>query len=112
MQRAIPPDLSQAKRQQSSAARQRESIGDLHLAADNFSGAIEAYTAALREVGRDAPAEQSRILQRLAEAHVRKGDYPAALEALHRARELARLLRDPRETAMLVWTARWTGMGF
>ena len=61
MQRAIPPDLTRAV-SPSEATRQHEAIGDLHLAADNFSGAIEEFSAALRDVGPEAPGEHHRGL--------------------------------------------------
>ena len=82
MQRAIPPDLAHAKRPVVDGARHHEAIGDLHLAADNFTGAAEEYVAALRDVGPESPAERCRLLERLAEAHRRRGDFDAALNAL------------------------------
>ena len=100
MQRAIPPDLAQARRSERSGAPQHEAIGDLHLAADNFVGAAEEYVAALRDVGPDAPDERCRLLERLAEANRRRGDFDAALKALAEARSTARVLMDPR------WNAR------
>jgi transcriptional regulator with GAF, ATPase, and Fis domain len=99
VQRAIPPDLTHAQRNAQEAARQREAIGDLHLAADNFSGAVEAYGDALRELGAHLPAERARLLQRLAEAQMRRGECAVACDALHDARGIARILGDPRLTA-------------
>ena len=89
MQRAIPPDLAQARRSERSGAPHHEAIGDLHLAADNFVGAAEEYVAALREVGASAPAERCRLLERLAEANRRRGDFDSAMTALVEARDLA-----------------------
>ena len=101
MQRAIPPDLSHAQRTAHDAARQREAIGDLHLAADNYAGAIEAYRDALRQVGPEFPADRARLLQRMAEASLRRGEHGPALESLREARSAARLLDDPRLTARI-----------
>ena len=50
MQRAIPPDPSERTLAPQNGASQREAVGDLHLAADNFTGASEAFGAALAEV--------------------------------------------------------------
>jgi transcriptional regulator with GAF, ATPase, and Fis domain len=101
VQRAIPPDLAHAAGPGHAGSGQHEAIGDLHLAADNFSGAIEEYREALKAVGSDAPAERSRLLLRLAEVHTARGEYEPALAALHEARDAARLLGDPRLTARL-----------
>ena len=78
MQRAIPPDLTRGASTPSESTRQHEAIGDLHLAADNFSGAIEEYGAALRDVGPEAPAERVRLLERIAEALIHRGESEAA----------------------------------
>ncbi|OGF13708.1 MAG: hypothetical protein A2W00_03530 [Candidatus Eisenbacteria bacterium RBG_16_71_46] len=101
MQRAIPPDLTPAHLPSKEGAEQREAIGDLHLAADNFPGAVEAYTAALRDAGPGQPTDRTRVLLRLAEAQTRRGDYEAALRALREARGLSRLLHDPRLNARI-----------
>jgi transcriptional regulator with GAF, ATPase, and Fis domain len=96
VQRAIPPDLSHAQRGARETARQREAIGDLHLAADNFTGAIEAYRDALKGIGLELPSERARLLQRLADASLRRGDHGAAIQALGLARAAARLVDDAR----------------
>ena len=101
MQRAIPPDLSHAHTPDRDGAQQHEAIGDLHLAADNFPGAVEEYAAALGSVGADAPQERCRLLTQLAEAHTGRGDFDDALEALHAARATARVLHDPRVRARI-----------
>ena len=101
MQRAIPPDLARAGQPGRTGTGRHEAIGDLHLAADNFSGAIEEYAAALNEVGADAPAERARLLMRLADAHKARGDFDAALDALSEARETSRLLQDSRTNARI-----------
>jgi len=90
VQRAIPPDLAHAAGPGHAGSGQHEAIGDLHLAADNFSGAIEEYREALKAVGSDAPAERSRLLLRLAEVHTARGEYEPALAALHEARDATR----------------------
>ena len=115
MHRAIPPDLSHAQSSVSEAARQHEAIGDLHFAADNFTGAVESFDAALKEVGPNAPYEQARLLQRISHALALRGEYDSALDALRRAREAARLLRDSqvnaricaRHAAILIQTGRY-----
>ncbi len=99
MQRAIPPDLSHAHLSAQEGALQYEAIGDLHLAADNFSGAVDAYSAALRELGPEAPRERCRLLLRVAEAQIHRGDYEAATGRLREARGTARLLGDSRVLA-------------
>ncbi len=101
MQRAIPPDQSHAHASAQQDALQHEAIGDLHLAADNFPGAVEAYSAALKEVGPHAPAERCRLLERLAMAHDRRGEYDSALALLREARQTARLLQDPHLNARI-----------
>ncbi len=100
VQRAIPPDATQARRSNRDDAPQHEAIGDLHLAADNFAGAADEYRSALRQLGADLPLERCRLLERLAEACRRRGDFDAALTALREARAATRLLMDP------VWSAR------
>jgi transcriptional regulator with GAF, ATPase, and Fis domain len=99
VQRAIPPDLTHAGHPALSGALQHEAVGDLHLAADNFSGAAEAYSAALGDMGLGFPRERCRVLSRLAESHIRRGDFQTALAPLREARDTARLLGDARVLA-------------
>jgi transcriptional regulator with GAF, ATPase, and Fis domain len=99
VQRSIPPDLAPARHPTRDGAPQHEAVGDLHLAADHFSGAAEAFAAALREVGPGEPAERVRLLIRVAEAHCRRGDFEASFAALDEARDTARVLEDPRQLA-------------
>lgn len=99
MQRAIPPDLSRTPGSAMEAARQREAIGDLHLAADNFAGAIDAFTTALRDLGPEPVEERCRLLLRLASAQTRRGDFEAVLASSREALDLARRLGDPRRRA-------------
>ncbi len=101
MQRAIPPDLSHGSAVLRDAVQQREAIGDLHLAADNFSGAIEEFSAALDHLGPDAATGRCRVLEKLADANQRRGDFDAAIGVLREARDLARLIHDPRSKARL-----------
>ena len=101
MHRAIPPDSPHASLPAASGAEQREAVGDLHLAADNFGGAIEEYSAALALLDGGSPAERCRLLLRLAMAHWQRGDFAASLRCLDAARPIARGLRDPRLKAHL-----------
>jgi len=101
VQRAIPPDLTHAHLSAQEGALQHEAIGNLHLAADNFSGAADAYVAALHQLGPEAPHDRSRLLLLLAEAHVHRGDFESGSKVLREARELARLLDDPRIRARI-----------
>ena len=94
MQRAIPPDLSHARLPAREDSRQREAIGDLHLAADHFAGACEEFRAALLATPADAAGERCRILLRLAEAENSRGESDAALRALAEAHVAARGLDD------------------
>ena len=87
MHRAIPPDLSHARLPLREASQQREAVGDLHLAADNFSGAVDEYGAALRAIHADAPAERCFLLLKLADVETRRGESEAALIALREDRK-------------------------
>jgi hypothetical protein len=80
VQRAIPPDSSHAGLPARESADQREAIGDLYFAADNFVGAVEEFSAALRAVDAGDPGEQGRLLVRIARSHIHRSDYPAALK--------------------------------
>jgi transcriptional regulator with GAF, ATPase, and Fis domain/Flp pilus assembly protein TadD len=82
--------------------QQHEAIGDLHLAGDNFSGAAEAYRAGLLNIGLDAPHDRCRLLEKLADAEARHGEFEAALGPLREAREVARPLHDSRLNASIV----------
>jgi transcriptional regulator with GAF, ATPase, and Fis domain/tetratricopeptide (TPR) repeat protein len=99
--RAIPPDLAHARKSSREEAAQHEAIGDLHLAADNFSGAIEEYGSALRVIGVTSPGDRCRVLQHLSDAHARRGDFETALRVLREARGVARLLGDPHLRAAI-----------
>ncbi len=99
MHRAIPPDSAHANLPLREGVQQREAVGDLHLAADNFAGAIEKYNAALSSLAGEAPEERCRLHLRLAVAHYQRGDFDASLRNLAAARSTARRLRDPRHNA-------------
>ncbi|HTK32910.1 MAG TPA: sigma 54-interacting transcriptional regulator [Candidatus Saccharimonadaceae bacterium] len=101
MQRAIPPDQAHTPGTGRIEVGQQESIGDLHLAADNFAGAVEAYSTALREAAPHQPTERTRLRERLAEAEMRRGEFDAALRHVGEARREARLLHDSRVNARL-----------
>jgi len=101
VQREIPPDLARAAGAARAGSGRHEAIGDLHLAADNFSEALEEYRAALKAVGPDAPVERVRILLRVAAAHTARSEYEPAIASLREARAAARLLGDPRQTACI-----------
>ena len=101
MQRAIPPDLTHARLPVREDSRQHEAIGDLHLAADNFSGAADEFHAALLAAPPDAPLERCRLLLRLAEAENNRGESESALNALGEARAVARGLPEPRLKARI-----------
>ncbi|HEY6865808.1 MAG TPA: sigma 54-interacting transcriptional regulator, partial [Candidatus Eisenbacteria bacterium] len=77
-------------------SRQHEAIGDLHLAADNFSGAADEYRAALLAAPAGAPLERCRLLLRLAEAENNRGESESALRALAEARSAVHGLQEPR----------------
>jgi Nif-specific regulatory protein len=101
VQGAIPPDLARVAVPPRDGIEQHEAIGDLHLAADNFSGAVEAYTAILSSLGPDVPHDRCRMLEKIAEAESRRGEFEPAMRALREARDVARLLRDPRANARI-----------
>jgi transcriptional regulator with GAF, ATPase, and Fis domain len=99
--RAIPPDSAHANLPPREGAQQREAVGDLHLAADNFAGAIEGYQSALASLVGEALDERCRLHQRLAVAYYHRGDFDAALRSLAGARSAARRLGDPRRKAQI-----------
>ncbi len=99
MQRAIPPDRGSKPDASEREASRSESVGDLHLAADNFAGAIEAYGLALAELGPDDAPVRFRLLLKLAQAEVQRGSFEAATIAVRRARAVSRVLGDPRAAA-------------
>ena len=72
MQRAIPPDPTAASPRETGIS-QHEAIGDLHLAADAFANALEAYRAALSETKSEALEERVRLLLRISEVEKLRG---------------------------------------
>ena len=101
MQRAIPPDPPHSGLAPSPGQQQHESVGDLHLAADNFAGALEAYRLALAEVRADALSDRIRLLLKVSEAQFNRGDYDGALADARHARTEARGLGDARLNARI-----------
>lgn len=99
MHRAIPPDSTHAHLPKRESSHQREAIGDLHFAADNFSGAAEEYAAALRGLAPQSTNERIELLLRLAGAQTQQGVFDGALATLREAREVARVADDPRSRA-------------
>ena len=100
MQRAIPPDPLRAK-QTPDGVRQHESVGDLHLAADDFVSALDSYRAALAEAPADAVLERVRLLLRIAQAEYLRGDYTAARLRAREARRVGRVLEDMQQRALV-----------
>ena len=84
MQRAIPPDLAHVRGPGHAGPAQHEAVGDLHLAADDFSGALEEYGIALRAIGPEAPLERARLLLLIAQTRTARGEYDEALQAVSR----------------------------
>ncbi|MBI5169851.1 MAG: sigma 54-interacting transcriptional regulator [Candidatus Eisenbacteria bacterium] len=101
MQRAIPPDSSRRVLVSKDGTSRHEAVGDLHLAADNFAGAIDAYGLALAEAGRADVPGRVRLQLRIAQAEFHRGAYDASLSAARAAREDARLLGDARVLALI-----------
>ncbi len=93
MSRAIPPD-PHAERGPQSEASQQEMVGNLHLAADAFGNAIEAYRAALAGIPADAHADRVRLMMRVARVETLRGRLDAAVEIALQARQLARRTGD------------------
>jgi len=101
----IPPEPSPRGLASESEVGRHESVGDLHLAADNFAGAVEAYQQAHAQLGvNDLPA-RVRVLLRIAQAEFLRGGFEASLKATRAAREASRLLGDPRVNARVALRA-------
>ena len=95
MQRAIPPDPTAAGPRPSGISQQ-EAIGDLHLAADAYANALEAYRNALRETKADALEERVRLMLRISEVEKLRGRLQEALSEGRRALDLTRGVAGPR----------------
>jgi CHAT domain-containing protein/tetratricopeptide (TPR) repeat protein len=59
----------------------------------HFEAALAAYESARR------PSRQASCLRRMAATHLTRGEYPAGIKRLHRARELALAAGDVREAS-------------
>jgi transcriptional regulator with GAF, ATPase, and Fis domain/Tfp pilus assembly protein PilF len=101
LQRSIPPDPAHTYLPLRDGAPQREAVGDLYFAADNFAGAVEEYRAALASAGAMEPEERVRLLIRLAEAEQARGRFDATLPPLAEARRIAAALHDRRLLARI-----------
>ncbi len=95
MQKAIPPDPAAASTQKPGIS-QHEAIGDLHLAADAYANALEAYRAALAEMGPDALEERIRLMLRISDVEQLRGHLQDAHTEALRARDLTRGVAGPR----------------
>ncbi|HEY6003638.1 MAG TPA: TRAP transporter substrate-binding protein DctP [Anaeromyxobacter sp.] len=100
MPRAIPPDPNAAGARNSGYS-QHEAIGDLHLAADAFGNAVEAYRAALAETPASAAADRIRLLLRMARAEQLRGRPQDGLTNVQAARAIARRVGNPRLNAFV-----------
>ena len=89
MHRAIPPDPAAASPRRPGISQQ-EAIGDLHLAADAYANALEAYRSALSETKADALEERVRLLLRISDVEKLRGRPQEALAEALRASELTR----------------------
>ena len=94
----MPPDSAHADLPVREG-EQHEAVGDLHFAADNFGGAVEAYSAALRVAGGRSPERRLHLLLRLARCHYLRGDFNASLQTLADARVVAREIGTPEASA-------------
>jgi len=97
VQRSIPPDLPAAG--QTAGLSQQEAIGDLHLAADAFANAVEAYKAAVAATPSGALDVRVRLHLRIGRAEMLRGRPREALASTQTAREIARRTGDPRLNA-------------
>ncbi len=100
MPRSIPPD-PHAAGTRNRGCSQHEAIGDLHLAADAFGNAVEAYRAALAETPAGAAADRVRLLLRMARAEQLRGRPQDGLTSVQAARAIARRVGDARLNAFV-----------
>ncbi|MCE9626311.1 MAG: sigma 54-interacting transcriptional regulator, partial [Candidatus Eisenbacteria bacterium] len=94
MSKPIPPDPHAAGGRKATVPP-HEVIGDMHLAADAFGNAIEAYRAALAELPGEAIADRVRLQLRLSRVEMLRGQLEPCREAVLQARALARRVGDP-----------------
>ena len=99
MRKAFPPEPPGGARAPQTETGRLESVGDLHLAADDFAAAVDAYRGALAGLTAGELPARARLLLKVAQAELNRGAFDAALVAAQGAREDARLLGDPRVTA-------------
>ncbi len=95
MQKSTPPDPTVAGPRKPGIS-QNEAIGDLHLAADAYANALEAYRGAFAELGPDALEERVRLLLRISDVEKLRGNLKEALAEALRARDLTRGVAGPR----------------
>ena len=95
MQRAIPPDPTAATPRPTGISQQ-EAIGDLHLAADAYANALEAYRSALSETGRNALDDRVRLLLRISSVEQLRGRIQESLTVALQARDITRGLPGDR----------------
>ncbi|MCC6348902.1 MAG: sigma 54-interacting transcriptional regulator [Candidatus Eisenbacteria bacterium] len=110
MQRAIPPDQPERVLLPRDGFGQREAVGDLNLAADNYAGAVEAFGAALSATDAHDVPSRVRLLLKLAESEYHRGASDAAEAAARRARVEGRVLEDGRVRAAVA--ARLAAVSF
>jgi Nif-specific regulatory protein len=103
VQRAIPPDPSLARAAGSEGSQRHESVGDLHLAGDNFLGAAEAYRLALAATGPDDPHRRVRLHLSIARALLQGGQLDEAERAAHEARRESRVISDSVTSARVAY---------
>lgn len=98
MNRTNPPG-SNAVHAPLAGISQHEAIGDLHLAADAFGNAVEAYRSALAATATGAVAERVRLLLRIGRAEMLRGRNDEAMASARSARQISRGLGDARLNA-------------
>jgi Nif-specific regulatory protein len=98
--KAIPPDPHAAS-SLNLGISQQEAVGDLHLAADAYVNALEAYRAALAEVSPHALDERVRMLLRIAHVERMRGRLHEAMAEAVRARDLTRGVSSSRLRAQV-----------
>jgi transcriptional regulator with GAF, ATPase, and Fis domain/tetratricopeptide (TPR) repeat protein len=98
--KSIPPD-PHAAGPLTPGISQHEAVGDLHLAADAYANALEAYRAALAELGPNALEERVRLLLRIAHVERLRGRLQNAMAEAANARALTRGVSGPRLRAQI-----------
>ncbi len=87
-----------------------EEIGEMHFATENFSTALEYFSAALEQPGLPGYPDRFRLLMRISDCHRKRGDYALAKSCLDEARapgvtlpEEAAARIEYREGYLLLW---------